>query len=101
MTRLRDIGSAPRTTLEDPQAEMRLEVGWGDIPGRPVLYQTVFFDGTPDGFDEAIEEMKVAFRKAAAASMRPCGYAGPWHESLRLEDRLVRPDDDRDPQGLS
>lgn len=80
---------------------MRLEVGWGDIPGRPVLYQTVFFDGTPDGFDEAIEEMKVAFRKAAAAPMRPCGYAGPWHESVALEDRLLRPDDDRDSQGLS
>lgn len=60
----------PRTTLEGPQAELRLQVGWGDISGRPVLHQTVFFDGTAEGFDAALEKMKVDFRTAASVPMR-------------------------------
>lgn len=61
-------------------AQLRLEVGWDDIAGRKVLYQTVDFDGTPDGFDAAIDEIRVAMHEEARSPLRPCGHPGPWHE---------------------
>lgn len=59
-------------------ASVRLGVCFGDIPGPRFLNDEITFNGTPAGFDAAIEKLRVAFHEAASAAERPDGWTGPW-----------------------
>lgn len=70
----------PQTTLSDPPpcASLTVAIDFGDIPGKPILQDTISFDGTAAGFDRVFEEMRVAMHAQAESPMRPCGHPGPW-----------------------
>lgn len=59
-------------------ATLTVSVDYGDIPGKPILKDTIVFDGTPAGFDSALEAMRSAFHEKASDPSRPCGHPGPW-----------------------
>lgn len=59
--------------------KLTVAVDYGDIPGKPILRDTVVFDGTPAGFDVALEQLRAAFHLEAKSGLRPCGHPGPWH----------------------
>jgi hypothetical protein len=62
-------------------ARVRIGICFGAIDGKRFLNDELPFDGTPAGFDDAIEKLRVAFHEKAEAEMRPCGHPGPWHET--------------------
>ena len=61
------------------RATLTVVVAFDDIPGRRILADTFRFDATPEGFDDAVEAVRVAIHEKAALPMRACGEPGPWH----------------------
>jgi hypothetical protein len=66
-------------------ASLIVGIEWDNIPGRKVLQDQIRFDGTPEGFDRALEDLRVAFHAKAELPMRACGHPGPW--ATTEEDR--------------
>lgn len=67
--------------MSDKGASLTVVIDFGEIAGKPILKDTVTFDGTPDGFDRLLEEMRVAMHAQAESPMRPCGHPGPWYSA--------------------
>ena len=73
-------------------ASVSLAVDYGNIPGRPILKDRLAFDGTPEGFDRALEALRVAFHEKASDPLRPCGHPGPWHHPSVTNHQVRRSD---------